>query len=163
MQDEILQSIKDFTTVRKYLDYLTFYEPDETIYFNKAIIYNGQQNTGILNLIPKPLNNLASYLTYPKYNIDSKDIIVTKSDNFYNYNMFWDIIKSKSIPAWITGCDMNKQDKDLNQINMDYSLRTHKKAQIRAKDVKIRHILDDKSDVRLISKFVLSPTVPSYK
>ncbi len=134
-----------------------------TIYFDRAIIYNGQQCTGVLNLIPRPLNDLSAYLTYPRFNVASKDIIVTKSDNFYNYNTFWDILKDKSIPIWITGCDMNLTDKDLNQANMDYTQRSHKKAQIRAKDIHIRHILDSRDDVRLISKFVLSPTVPSYK
>ncbi len=113
--------------------------------------------------MPKPLNNLSSYLQYPQLLPDSKNILVTKSDNFYNYNTFWDVVKDKSIPIWITGCDMNHTDKDLNQFNMDYTSRTHKKAQIRAKDVKIRMILDDKNDVRLVSKFVLSPTVISYK
>lgn len=163
MQDEILQNVKDFTTVRKYLDYLTFYEPDQTIYFNKSIIYNGQQNTGILNLVPKPQNNLSAYLTYPKFNTGSKDILVTKSDNFYNYNTFWDITINKEAPAWITGCSIDLEDKALNSANLDYTIRSHKKAQIRAKDVKIRHILDNKNDVRLVSKFVLAPTVPSYK
>jgi len=162
-QDEILQSVKDFTTARKVIDYLTYYEPDEILYFNKSVIYNGQQCTGLLNLIPKVKNNLASYMQYPKYNVDSKDIVLVKSDNFYTYNTFWDVLLNKSNPVWITGCDMNLEDKDLNQSNMDYTKKDYKKAQIRAKDVKIRHILDDKNDVRLISKFIINNTVNSYK
>lgn len=163
LQDEILQNIKEYVTVRKYSDFTTFYEPDETIFFNKSIIYNGQQCTGILNLVPKPKNNLSAYLTYPKYNTDSKDILVTKSDNFYNYNTFWDILKDKSVPTFTTTCAMNQEDKKLNDSNMDYSKRDYRKAQIRAKDCKVRHILDNRSDVRMINKFILSPTVNSYK
>lgn len=161
MPDEILQNVKDFTTARKYIDFLTFYEPDETLYFNKSIIYNGQQATGTLNLIPKVKNNLAAYMAYPKFNTASKDIQVIKSDNFFNYNTFWDIVKDKSQPIFTTEC--NGIDKVLNDTNLDYTLRTHKKAQIRAKDCKIRHILDDKVDTRLVSKFLLAPTVESYK
>lgn len=163
MQDEILQNIKDFTTSRKYIDYLTFYEPEDILYFNKSIIYNGQQCTGILNLVPKTSNNLQSYMSYPIFGLASKDIQVVKSDNFFNYNTFWDIVKDKSQPIFVTGCDMNHTDKDLNQSNMDYTVRSHKKAQLRAKDCKVRHILDNRNDTRLISKFVLAPTVPSYK
>lgn len=162
-QDEILQSLKDFTTVRKYIDYLTFFEPDETIYFNKSVIYNGQQCTGVLNLVPKVKNSLAAYMMYPKYNLASKDIVLVKSDNFYNYNTFWDIVNDKSQPIWITGCHMDKEDKTLNQSNMDYSKKDFRKAQIRAKDCKVRHILDDKDDVRLVSKFIINNTVVSYK
>ncbi len=162
-QDEILQSISDFTTVRKYIDYLTFYEPDETLFFNKTIIYNGQQCTGVRNLVPKPLNNLAAYNTYPKYNPDSIDIIVTKSNNFYNYNDLWDVVVSKSQPIFITGCDTNSIDKDLNQDNMNYENVSRKKPQIVAKDIKIRHILDNNNTIRLVSKFIINNTVPSYK
>lgn len=162
-QDEILQNIKDFTTARKYIDYLTFYEPEEILYFNKSIIYNGQQCTGVLNLVPKVSNNLSSYMSYPIFNSASKDIQLVKSDNFFNYNTFWDIVISKSQPIWITGCDMNETDKDLNQSNMNYANNSYKKPQLRAKDCKIRHILDNRNDVRLISKFLLAPTVISYK
>lgn len=162
-QDEILQNIKDFTTARKVIDYLTFYEPDEILYFNKAVIYNGQQCTGLLNLIPKTKNNLASYMQYPKFNTDSKDIVLVKSDNFFNYNTFWDVLVDKSIPTWLSGCDMNVEDKELNHSNMNYANNSFKKPQIRAKDVRIRHILDDKNDLRLISKFLINDTTNSYK
>lgn len=162
INDEILQSVKDFTTSRKYIDWTTFYEPEDILYFNKSIIYNGQQCTGILNLIPKVKNNLANYMGYPKYNTDSKDIQLVKSDNYYNYNTFWDIVIDKSKPIFTTSCDIS-EDKELNQSNMDYGKKDYRKAQIRAKDCKIRHILDDKTDTRLISKFVLAPTVESYK
>lgn len=163
IQDEILQNVKDYTSARKYIDFYSFYEPDETIYFNKAILYNSQQCSGILNLIPKQKNNLATYNTYPKLNSNSKDILLVKSDNFYNYNTFWSILKDNSQPMFFTSCDMTKDDKALNQDNLDYTNRDYRKAQIRAKDLKIRNILDNRNDIRLISHFVISPTAISYK
>ena len=70
-QDEILQNIKDFTTAYKYIPTVAgvFNEnakvQTDDQYFNKAILYNGQQCTGLLKLVPKPMRNLQSYNSYP--------------------------------------------------------------------------------------------------
>lgn len=167
--DEILQSVKDYTKTFKYLpitdgvfnDNAQIQTDDQ--YFNKAILYNGQQCTGVLNLVPRPTHNLQAYNSYPKYNTDSKTIIFTKSDNFYQYNTFWSIVKNKSLTLFTTGCQSLSIDKELNQSNMDYTTRSFNKEPLRAKDLKIRHILDNKSDAHLVSQFILAESQISYK
>lgn len=167
--DEILQNVKDYTKVYRYLPIPDGVFNDNakietnTVYFNKAILYNGQQSTGMLELAPKPINNLKEYMKYPVYNIDSKTITFTKSDNFYQYNTFWSLVKDKSIPLFVTGCESLSIDKVVNQPNMDYGKRSFKKEPLRAKDLKVRHILDDRSDAHLISQFIITPAQISYK
>ena len=167
--DEILQNVKDYTKAYKYLpsDFGVFddsrkVETDDQ-YFNKAVLYNGQQSSGILELVPKPMNNLKEYLKYPIYNADSKTITFTKSDNFYQYNTFWSLVKNKSIPLFITSCESMSIDKIVNQSNMDYGKRSFKKEPLRAKELKVRHILDNKSDAHLVSQFIFTPAQISYK
>ena len=168
-QDEILQNVKDFSAVYKYLpipdgvynDNAKIQTDDQ--YFNKAIIYNGQQCSGLLELVPKPMNNLKAYMQYPIYNSNSKTITYTKSDNFYQYNNFLSVVKDKSLPLFVTGCESLSIDKVLNQANMDYGVRSFKKDTIRAKGLLIRHILDNKSDARIISHFIVAPAQVSYK
>lgn len=165
--DEILQNVKDYTKVYKYfssniLDVVDKIETD-TEWFNKAIVYNGQQCSGMLLLAPKPANNLKEYSKYPLYASDSKTITFTKSDNFYQYNTFWSLVKNKSIPLFVRSCESLSIDKTINQTNMDYGKRSFKKDTLRAKDLKIRHILDNRSDANLISQFILSPAQISYK
>jgi hypothetical protein len=168
-QDEILQNVKDFTRAYKYLPI-----PDGVFnenakietnnqYFNKVIIYNGQQCTGLLELVPKPMNNLAAYNSYPIYNTDSKTITYTKSDSFYQYNTFWNVVVNKAQPLFRTSCESLSIDKVLNQSNMDYGVRSFNKDTMRAKGVLIRHILDDTSDAHLVSQFVIAPSQISYK
>ena len=167
--DEILQNVKDFSTVYSYLpipdgvfnDNAKIQTDDQ--YFNKAIIYNGQQSSGILELVPKPMNNLKAYMQYPIYNENSKTITYTKSDNFYQYNNFWSVVKNKSLPLFVTGCESLSVDKVINQANMDYGVRSFKKDTIRAKGLLIRHILDNKSDAHIISQFITAPAQISYK
>lgn len=168
-RDEILSNVKDYTKVYKYvntgdgvLSDFAKYETDDA-WFNKAIIYNGQQNSGILNLVFKPKHNLSSYMSYPILNIDSKDILFTKNDNFYQYNTFWSITKDTAITQFIRTCENLSIDKVINQDNMDYSKRSHKKATLRAKELKVRHILDNRSDIKLVSQFIITPAQTSYK
>lgn len=167
--DEIVQNVKDYSRVFKYISNENFLgkevlkiETDDN-WFNKAILYNGQQCTGMLNIVPKPKHNLKQYLTYPQYNSDSKTITFTKSDNFYQYNNFWNVLKDVSIPAFTYSCSHLSIDKVLNQDNMDYSFRSFQKQPLRAKELKIRQMLTDRSDTKIISQFLYSPSQLSIK
>lgn len=167
-QDEILQNVKDFTRAYQYLPIPDgVFNDNSSIevngYFNKAILYNGQQCTGLLKLAPKPMNNLHEYMKYPIYDVDSKTITYTKSDNFYQYNTFWSLLKDKKAPIFLTSCESLSVDKILNQANMDYGKRSFKKEPLRAKFLKVRHILDNRSDLHLVSGFIVSPAQISYK
>jgi hypothetical protein len=167
--DEILQNVKDYTRAYKY-----FNIPDGVFndnaqvqtddqWFNKAIVYNGQQSSGVLELVPKPINNLKEYLKYPLYNAESKTITYTKSDSFYGYNTFWSLVKNKAVPLFITSCESLSVDKIVNQANMDYGKRSFKKEPLRAKGLLVRHILDNSSEAHLVSQFITTPAQISYK
>jgi len=168
-QDEILQNVKDYTKAFEYLPIPDGVFNDNTRievdnkWFTHAILYNGQQSSGLLELVPKPKNNLQAYNKYPIYNTDSKTITYTKSDNFYQYNTFWALQKSPYIPMFFTSCESLSIDKVINQENMDYSSRSFKKATIRAKELKVRHILKDNCTTHLVSQFLTSPAQISYK
>ncbi len=167
--DEILQNVKDYTKAFVYsTDGTGVFIPSnkvevDNLWFNKAIVYNGQQSSGILELVPKPLHNMKAYMNYPIYGKDSKTITFTKSDNFYQYNTFWSVVKDRRLPLFIASCESLSVDKEVNQSNMDYSIRSFKKEPLRSKDLRVRHILDNRSDVHLVSQFILAPTKPSYK
>ena len=168
-QDQILQSVQDYTKAYNYFkdsdgvaNEVRKIEVDDQ-WFNKAIVYNGQQSSGVLNLVPKPINNLKEYMKYPVYNTDSKTITYTKSDNFYQYNTFWSLVKNKKEPLFVRTCQGLSLDKVVNQPNMDYGKRSFKKEPLRAKELKVRHILDNNPNVHLVSQFIFTPTQVSYK
>ena len=168
-QDEILQNVKDYTKAYEYLSMPNGVFDDNTRietndkYFNKSILYNGQQSSGVLELVAKPLHNMQAYMQYPKFNIDSKTITYTKSDNFYQYNTFWAVQKSSQIPLFNASCENLSIDKAINQNNMDYGSRSFKKAPLRAKELKVRHILDNSNTTHLVSQFIVTPSQISYK
>lgn len=168
-QDEILQNVKDYTKAYEYYPIEDGVFNDNTRietndkWFNKAVLYNGQQSSGILELVPKPLHNMKAYMQYPILNADSKTITYTKSDNFYQYNTFWAAEKSSQIPLFRTTCESLSIDKVVNQENIDYGPRSFKKATLRAKELKVRHILDNTSTTHLVSQFIITPAQISYK
>lgn len=167
--DEIVQNVKDFTRVYRYLPSIHGVFDDtrkldtDTEYFNKAVLYNDQQSSGILTLVSKPVNNMKEYMKYPIISEESKTITFTKSDNFYQYNTFWNIVIDKIIPLFTSTCKSMSIDKEVNQDNMDYSNRAFRKQTIRAKDLRVRHILDNKNNIHLVSQFIITPSQLSYK
>jgi len=168
-QDEILQNVKDYTKAYEYIPISDGVFNDNTRietnnkWFTHAVLYNGQQSSGVLELVAKPLNNMREYLKYPMFNTDSKTITYTKSDNFYQYNTFWAVEKSSQVPLFNTSCESLSIDKVVNQDNMDYSSRSFKKSPLRAKELKIRHILKDNCTTHLVSQFIIAPAQISYK
>lgn len=166
--DEIIQNVEDYNKVYQYFnDGIHLSDRNNKIqldaeWFNKAVVYNDQQSSGILELSPKPLNNMSAYMKYPKFNSDSKSILWTKVDNMYQYNTFWSLVKDKKQPLFTTSCESLNIDKIVNQTNMDYSVRAFRKDTIRAKDVKVRHILDNRSDITIVTQFIISPAQISY-
>lgn len=168
-QDEILQNVKDYTKAYEYLPIPdgvfndnTRIEVDDK-WFTHAVLYNGQQSSGLLELVAKPKNNLQAYNKYPIFNTDSKTITYTKSDNFYLFNTFWSLNKSSQLPLFLTSCESMSIDKIINQSNMDYSTRSFKKAPLRAKELKVRMILDNNCTTHLVSQFIITESQISYK
>lgn len=169
IQDEILQSITDYTKAYQYLpssdgvfNYNTRVEVDNK-WFNAAVLYNDQQSTGTLLLNPKPLHNMQLLMSYPIYNSDSKSILYTKSDGLYSYNTFWALQKSSTVPLFVTSCESLSIDRVVNDENMDYSIRSFNKAPLRSKNLRVRHILQDTDDVHLVSNFILGTSQISFK
>lgn len=170
--DEILQSVESYDLVYKYFksplgrgvgesDRNNRVQTDE-IWFNKAVLYDGQMSSGILELEPIQHGDMRARLSYPRYNSDSKVVGWKKDNNTYNYNTFWDVVKSKADPLFLTSCESLSVDKVVNQTNMDYDPRSFKKAPLRAKHLKVRHILDDKDDVTIVTQFIIADAQISY-
>jgi len=160
-EDQILQSISEYITVLKYTSDTIYNEPNEFIYFNKMIAYNNQQNTGLCVVVPKDESNLYAYSQYPIYNAASTSILVGKVDHIYNTNMYWDKVVDTNAPIWLDTCDPIQGSKVLNNANLDYNVRSFRKYQLRAKDLKVRCILDNRNDVKMISRFTITQTQDS--
>jgi hypothetical protein len=109
-----LHSVNLWTEARRYHDVYDYaYNPNIT--FNRAVIFNNNNNSGNLNLIPQK-GNLVGNKNYPKTNSDNtQDILVSNRDNFewsfdYLFNRVKDNVSNE--PNWLW--DENKIDKTIN-------------------------------------------------
>ena len=63
--------------------------------FDEAVIFNSEQVSGYLNLNIFPKNNIVLAQEYPKVNTSSIDILVSKEEQKYRFNQFWDITNNR--------------------------------------------------------------------
>lgn len=153
-EDVQLQNIKDYTKALSYIS-----EKEHVVlkdaFFNKAILYNDEQCTGMLHLNPKKRNDMSSYLKYPKYTVDGKHIQYVRHDNFYQYNTLYNVVKNTEQPFFTSSSQSLSFDKELILSNLDYTNNVFKKTTLNGRSIKVRHILDNSSDYKLISEFIL--------
>jgi hypothetical protein len=160
-EEAIVGAIADYTKVLRYTAPDVYHQTDDPVYFNQAVIYNDSQCSGYLTLVPKPRGNLSTVLSYPRITSGGKQILVVRSDNYFSFNQFWDIVARKDSPFFKRPCSLPSLDRVF--INLDYGLKSHAKARIRGKDARIRLIYNASGDYKLISQLLLTETQKSLK
>lgn len=119
MTNSLLKSVEYYMDVRKY--YNKYDAADVMNHgFNKAFIYNSQQNSGQLNLIPQIKNDMSQNLQYPKHNTDSIDILQSEMNGKWSFNYFYNMVRNEAsgLPVWLYDC--NQIDKNLDSRLLDY-------------------------------------------
>jgi hypothetical protein len=94
--------------------------------FDKAVVYNTEQVSGVLDLLIYPKNNPFAAQQYPQFvpNPDRYQVLYSKEENKYRINQFWDITRDRGEftnaeeNIWIT--ESNGYKKNLNPVNLDY-------------------------------------------
>ena len=124
--------------------------------FDEAVIYNTEQCSGLLKLDLTPRNDLPLLIQYPIINFTNIQILFSKVENRYRFNMFWDVTRERGgqdvgipgVPAYaqqmIWNTPANGYAKTLNANNMNYT-----KSEVQRK--KFRHYTNSVLLRKLIS------------
>jgi hypothetical protein len=130
------------TTLRSfeyYLDVYKFYNDGKDFFhvldqnFDRAIIYNSEQISGILRMRIKQKNNPLDILANPVIGPDYIQILFSKEENKYRFNQFWDITNDRGefsgtkLPMWKTKCSGYKKEINPDYVNYNKSPLEHKK------------------------------------
>lgn len=128
-----LESIEYQLECFKYFGTDRFHILDEN--FDRAVIYNSEQCSGLLKLIPREYNRPFMILNYPRVTATATEIEVTKQEQKYRFNQFWDLTKNRGqfTLNWRTifNTDANGYRKVLNQNNIEYDKEPRNKKKIR--------------------------------
>ena len=128
------------------------------IFFNKAIIWNREQCSGLLNLIETPINNMSEKMKYPKFNSDSIDVLYGKYDKVCTFNAFFDATGNHSngqpifTNEWSSIQSQYPIDKVLNPDNFNYR-NSYSKMAIKSNECYVRLIQDIHTRYKFINNF----------
>lgn len=156
-----LQSIEYQTDFLRFQnDYDYFYNPELT--FNKMLIWSDNRNSGNLELVPTIPNNMAQAILYPRVNANSTSVLVTRKENSWRVNQFFDLVSSKvnNVPPMTYGC--HPYLKQVNPVAIDYNKPTFKKSRLTSDYFILRFINDKYSNYKIIQKWFLNKIIKSY-
>lgn len=157
--NNILQNFQFNTdAIRYHNQYDEFYNQYQT--FNKAIVYNTHQTTGVLNLIVNNQDVIDS-TKYPKRSINGYDVLLTNSENMWRFNDIWDISAGNNLPLFLNSC--NNAYKELNTKALDYRKAELNHTPIRQRMCKVRLINDKDSNHHLIINFAQTDAKTSIR
>jgi hypothetical protein len=105
-------------------------------FFNKCVVWNKYQTSGLLNLVYHDPNNDDLAIDYPKYKTDSVDVLFYSKDNYHTFNHIWNIAFKKDF-VWRENSESIIL-KTLNVSRANYEQDTDNFDRIRGKEVFIR-------------------------
>jgi hypothetical protein len=147
--------------IRYHSEYDPFYTNDVT--FNKAVVFNQNQNSGLLNLEYKTKKDLADLVSYPIAGVNDTTIRITNADGIWRFNQFYDIVQSRgnNIPLWINNCA--NSEKLLNNKALDYQMSDLDKRRIRGEYCRVRLTNDLHSNYKFVFKWLVNKSVKNYR
>lgn len=139
------------------------YYLNNTATFNKAIIYNDRQCSGLINLVYNDHNNMALIGQYPKLDDNGLHTLITNRENIWSFNNFFDMASSQhnNLPLFINDCaNVNKtlNPKAINYFKPDFS-----RGRIRQNMCRIRLIQDKTSNYKFVFNYLKTNQNKSYR
>ena len=95
--------------------------------FDRAVIHNSEQVSGVLKLNLSPKNNSPLIVSYPQINPSNIDILYSKEEQKYRFNQFWDVTADRgeftfpNVQRLIWTTEFNGYIRALNPNNLNYN------------------------------------------
>jgi hypothetical protein len=148
---------KKVIAVEYYLDVVRFHREFDKTYvkdkgFNKAVVSNRYQTTGLLFLKPNDKTLLHQFLEYPKPTLKGTEILVNKYKNGYQFNDILNKAKNdeNNLPIWISSCNNVEKFVNLAAVNTLDNKISNK--YIEGQELEVRLINDEVSNKKIIFK-----------
>jgi hypothetical protein len=138
--------------IRKYYDRHNFTDVVANG-FNKAVVYNSFQNTGLLNLVRQNDDDMYQLANYPKHNIGSIDILQTEMNGRWTFNYLYNAIANEraGLPIWKEDCAQINKDLDQRLLNYSNSYKDY----LRGTNFVVRLINDAESRFKMLLRWAV--------
>ena len=135
--------------------------------FDRAVVSNTEQVSGLLKLNLTPKNNSAAILNYPSINAGSVDILYSKEENKYRFNQFWDVTDDRgeftAVRRNIWNTAANGYVRTLNSFNINYAKDPHQHKKFRHRLNNLLLIKNVSGSTKLLLKINLSKMLYSVR
>ena len=135
--------------------------------FDRAVVSNTEQVSGLLKLNLTPKNNSAAILNYPSINAGSVDILYSKEENKYRFNQFWDVTDDRgeftAVRRNIWNTAANGYVRTLNSFNINYAKDPHQHKKFRHHVNNLLLIKNVSGSTKLLLKINLSKMLYSVR
>lgn len=126
--------------------------------FDRAVVHNSEQCSGLLKLNIKPKNNPWALNQYPSIDNSGVNILFSKEENKYRFNAFFDLVKDrgeltgKELAIW--NVKPNGYIKELNYSAINYSKNALQRKKFRHYTNKLLLRKNRSNNVKLLLKIV---------
>jgi len=166
LETKITNSIKLLTEAKSFDTDTQEYVDQRYRTFNKAVLYNSRQCTGLLNLVPKDTQaNSENYLTQQIINSNNNIVIVDRNERDWDMNDIRDIRIDYTQPVWdssLLATQPGYIDKVLNTVTMDPLKDWTQLESFRDKFLFVRLIFDNFANTKLITNFSIENEQQSF-
>ena len=133
--------------------------------FTKAIIYNKEQSSGVIKLIPEEFGNTRQKITYPRMTTTGIEAIISRREQLYTFNGFWNVAaQGNGQPLWSTQWSDLVTQYPIDKVPNTKSVRpvsvSYQKNKIKSDFAKVRLIQDAYSRFKFINTIQITQTNP---
>jgi hypothetical protein len=171
-QVSTVNSVTLFQDIQKFYnktDYYSLGSANNTnkVNFTKAFLYNKEQCSGMLYLVPESPNDLSQRTRYPRIQPDHIEVLYSHREQKFTFNNFWDTVNwtSNNQPIFVTDWDLLQNtyytDKVLNPKAIIYQARQGRQMPLKSTQCRVRLIQDQYFRYRFLNTLQLTQTNPS--
>lgn len=153
--NKVLEGVEYISEFYRFQDNLSSYLVQDKTY-NKALVYNQNQTSGLLELVPKQKNNRMQFIQYPKQKPESREILVENIENLWRFNNFFNVAQLNGQPILTFDCD-NIAYRSPNPLAIKYNSQ-YLKDLMRSDYHVIRLINDKYSNYNILQRFSITKT-----
>ena len=133
--------------------------------FTKAIVYNREQSSGIINLIPEIFGDQRQKINYPKVTPNGIEAIISRRENLYTFNGFWNMAaQSNGQPLWSTQWPLLSTSYPIDKVPNPKAIRpiavSYQKNKIKSDFTKVRLIQDKYSRFKFVNTLEITQANP---
>jgi hypothetical protein len=166
----MVNSVTLIQDIQEYLSDYEFYSlasanNNNTANFTKAIVYNKEQSSGVINLVPELFGNTAQKIAYPRMTVNGIETLLSRRENVYAFNGFWTVNNQNSgQPLWSTKWSDVQNQYPIDKVPNTKTVRpvsvAYQKQKIKSDFCKVRLIQDKFDRYKFINHIQITQIQP---